>query len=84
MILQFSDQAWEDYLQWQQLDKRKINRINLLIRDATRAPFEGIGRPERLRFDQSGWWSRRIDLEHRMVYRIQGGALQIAALRHHY
>lgn len=84
MILQFSDQAWEDYQQWQKLDRRKVERINVLIKATTRAPFEGVGKPERLRFDHSGWWSRRIDLEHRMVYRVQDGVLQIAALRHHY
>ncbi|MGH8036172.1 MAG: Txe/YoeB family addiction module toxin [Stenotrophomonas sp.] len=84
MILQFSDEAWEDYLQWQKIDRRKTERINCLIKAIMRTPFEGIGKPELLRFDRTGWWSRRIDLEHRMVYRVAGGIVQIAALRHHY
>jgi toxin YoeB len=84
MILQFSDEAWEDYLQWQKIDRRKTDRINCLIKAVTRTPFEGIGKPELLRFDRTGCWSRRIDLEHRMVYRVEGGLVQIAALRHHY
>lgn len=84
MIVQFSDEAWEDYLHWQKVDRRKIERINGLIKAITRTPFEGIGKPELLRFDRAGWWSRRIDIEHRMVYRVEGGTVQIAALRHHY
>lgn len=84
MIVQFSDEAWEDYLHWQKVDRRKTERINGLIKAITRTPFEGIGKPELLRFDRAGWWSRRIDIEHRMVYRVEGGTVQIAALRHHY
>ena len=84
MKLQFSDAAWEDYLHWQATDRRRLERINTLLKAILRAPYEGLGRPERLRFDKAGWWSRRIDLEHRVVYRVVDGNVLIAALRYHY
>jgi toxin YoeB len=80
----FADQAWEDYLYWQKQDKRMVERINKLIQETQRAPFEGIGKPEPLKHALAGFWSRRITNEHRMVYRVEGNALQLAQLRFHY
>lgn len=84
MRLIFADGAWDDYLLWQQHDRRMVERINWLIREAVREPFAGIGKPEPLRHALAGYWSRRISDEHRMVYRIDGDALCIAQLRYHY
>lgn len=84
MKLIFSEQAWEDYLYWQQTDKHMLKRINTLIKEITRTPFEGIGKPEPLKHALSGYWSRRINDEHRMVYLIQEHSLFIAQLRYHY
>ncbi len=84
MILQFSDNAWKDYLYWQQADRKLLKRINELIKAIQRDPFHGIGKPEPLRHALAGYWSRRIDGEHRLVYRIQGEILMIAAARYHY
>ncbi len=84
MKLVFADQAWEDYLYWQKQDKRMVERINKLMQETQRAPFEGIGKPEPLKHALAGFWSRRITDEHRMVYRIEGNALQLAQLRFHY
>lgn len=84
MRLQFSDAAWQDYLHWQASDRRTLERINSLLKAILRTPYEGVGKPERLRFDKAGWWSRRIDLEHRVVYRVEEGIVLIAALRYHY
>lgn len=84
MKLQFSDAAWLDYQHWQQVDRRKAERINALLKAIVREPYQGIGNPEKLRFDRSGWRSRRIDLEHRLVYRIDGDVAEIASLRYHY
>ncbi len=67
MKIIFSETAWEDYLYWQKNDKKRLKRINLLIKDIQRSPFTGIGKPEPLQYDLSGYWSRRIDDEHRMV-----------------
>ena len=80
----FADGAWEDYLHWQQLDRRMLERINKLIRETQRDPFSGIGKPEPLKHALAGFWSRRITDEHRMVYKIEGDALLIAQLRYHY
>jgi toxin YoeB len=82
--LVFAEQAWEDYLYWQQQDKRMAKRINELIRDAQREPFTGLGKPEPLKHALAGYWSRRITEEHRMVYKPEKGALLIAQLRYHY
>lgn len=84
MKLVFSEQAWADYLYWQTQDKKTLERINALIKECARTPFAGLGKPEPLRGDLRGWWSRRIDREHRLVYRMQDGALQIAQCRYHY
>lgn len=84
MKLIFAEKAWEDYLYWQKTDKKILNRINTLIRDIKRSPFEGLGKPEPLKHALSGYWSRRINDEHRMVYKINGDSLLIAQLRFHY
>ena len=80
----FSDHAWEDYLYWQKTDKKILKRINNLIKEISRDPFHGAGKPEPLRFALSGYWSRRITDEHRIVYRVESGSLYIAQLRYHY
>ena len=84
MKLIFADEAWEDYLYWQKQDRKMVERINKLIREIQRNPFEGIGKPEPLKHALSGFWSRRITDEHRVVYRGEGDALWIAQLRFHY
>ena len=84
MKLHFSQTAWEDYLYWQAQDEKMLQRVNALTKDCTRSPFQGIGKPEPLRGNLSGWWSRRIDHEHRLVYRVEAGALLIAQCRYHY
>mgnify|MGYP000498258634 FL=1 len=84
MKLVFSDEAWNDYLYWQKQDKRMVERINKLIRETQREPFAGVGKPEPLKHALSGYWSRRITDEHRMVYCMEGKALLIAQLRYHY
>lgn len=84
MKLLFSEQAWEDYQYWLSTDKKLLKRINLLIRDTCRDPFEGIGKPEPLRHFLKGYWSRRINEEHRMVYRVKADTLLLAQLRYHY
>jgi len=80
----FSENAWEDYLYWQKIDKKILKRINLLIQDIKRSPFEGIGKPEPLKYDLSGYWSRRINDEHRIVYKVQNDAIFLSELRYHY
>jgi len=82
--LVFAENAWDDYLYWQKTDKTILKRINILIKDITREPFEGIGKPEPLKHALSGYWSRRINDEHRIVYKIQDNSLLIAQLRYHY
>jgi toxin YoeB len=82
--LVFSPQAWEDYQHWVQTDRKLVRRINELLKDTVRSPYEGIGKPEPLRHALSGFWSRRITEEHRMVYRFAGRNLEIAQLRFHY
>ena len=84
MKLIFAEQAWEDYLFWQRTDKKILKRINLLIKDVMREPFDGIGKPEALKHALSGYWSRRINDEHRLVYAVQNDSLLIAQLRYHY
>jgi toxin YoeB len=84
VILQFSDDAWEDYLYWQQADRKLLKRINELIKAIQRDPFQGIGKPEPLRHALAGYWSRRINDEHRIVYKVEGDTLMIAQARHHY
>ncbi|MCP9820397.1 Txe/YoeB family addiction module toxin [Synechococcus sp. Cruz-9H2] len=84
MRLIFAPKAWKDYLHWQEHDRRMQQRINQLIEAIRREPFSGIGKPEPLKHALAGWWSRRIDGEHRIVYRIEAGDLLIAQLRYHY
>ncbi|OUS00665.1 toxin YoeB [Gammaproteobacteria bacterium 42_54_T18] len=84
MKLIFAEQAWEDYLYWQKSDKKLLKRVNSLIKEIQRDPFEGIGKPEPLKHALSGYWSRRINDEHRIVYRIKDDSLLIAQLRYHY
>ena len=84
MKLIFADEAWEDYLYWQKQDRRMVDRINKLIRETQREPFSGVGKPEPLKHALAGVWSRRINEEHRMVYKIEGDALLLAQLRYHY
>jgi toxin YoeB len=84
MKIVFASKAWEDYLHWQAADARMAKRIHELIKDTSRNPFTGIGKPEPLRFAHVGYRSRRITEQHRMVYRIEGGNLKIAQLRYHY
>ncbi|MCC5852326.1 MAG: Txe/YoeB family addiction module toxin [Alkalimonas sp.] len=84
MKLIFSEHAWEDYLYWQKTDKKIISRINKLIKEVRREPFAGVGKPESLKHNLAGYWSRRINEEHRMVYKVTDSALLIAQLRYHY
>ena len=84
MNLIFSDQAWEDYLYWQRTDRKITKRIHELILDAKRHPYDGIGKPEPLRHILQGYWSRRIDQEHRFVYKVTKQGLLVAQLRYHY
>lgn len=84
MKLVFSEHGWEDYLYWQRADRKILKRINTLIRDIQRIPFEGIGKPEPLKHALSGYWSRRITDEHRIVYKIDDETVLIAQLRYHY
>lgn len=80
----WSDETWEDYLDWQMQDKKTLRRINLLIKDAERNPYTGLGKPEPLRGDLSGFWSRRIDEKNRLVYRVSSDFLEIASCKGHY
>lgn len=80
----FADQAWEDYQYWLRTDRKVLKRINALIEDAKRYPFQGIGKPEPLKNQWSGFWSRRITGEHRMIYAVENDDLLIAQLRYHY
>jgi toxin YoeB len=84
LALLWVEESWEDYLYWQQADRRILARINRLIAEARRTPEAGIGKPEPLRENWSGWWSRRIPDEHRLIYRVRDGCLEIAACRYHY
>lgn len=84
MRVLWEDRAWEDYLYWQSQDKKTLKRINTLIKDMKRTPFEGIGKPEPLRYSLSGLWSRRIDDENRIVYFVNDGIIHVVACRDHY
>jgi len=84
MEIVFSENGWADYISWQNENKKILKRINELIKDILRHPYEGIGKPELLKFDLAGFWSRRIDREHRLVYRISEGKLLIYTCRYHY
>ena len=84
MNLVFATNAWEDYTYWQQTDKKILKRINLLIKEIKREPFKGIGEPEPLKYNWSGYWSRRITLEHRLVYKVTDNSVLIAQCKYHY
>lgn len=84
MYKSWSDAAWSEYVSWQTTSPRMLKRINQLIRDTERDPFHGIGKPEPLKGDLSGWWSRRIDDTNRLVYRVRNGVLEIAQCGTHY
>lgn len=80
----WEDSAWEDYLNWQKMDKKMLNKVNELIKSCERTPFSGIGKPEPLKDNLKGFWSRRVDNEHRLVYKIEEETLIIAQCRFHY
>ncbi len=84
MILSWAEKGWEDYLYWQKADKKVLKRINMLIKDIKRQPFEGLGDPEPLKHNWSGYWSRRIDREHRLVYKVANESIIIVQCRYHY
>ena len=84
MRLIFAEPAWQDYVYWQTQDKQKLKRINQLIQEIMREPFSGIGKPEPLKHALQGYWSRRINSEHRMVYKVLEGVIFLAQLRYHY
>ena len=84
MILSWADDAWDDYLFWQAEDKKILKRVNLLIKDIKRNPFDGLGDPEPLKHDLSGFWSRHIDREHHLVYQVENDTLFIIQCRFHY
>lgn len=84
MKLSFTQEAWEDYLYWQKVDKKIVQRINELIKHTKREPFNGIGKPEPLKHDFAGYWSRRINDEHRLVYEIFEDSIIVVACRYHY
>lgn len=80
----FVDESWEDFLYWQKTDKRILKKINNLIKNISRNPFDGIGKPEPLKYKYQGFWSRRIDNEHRLIYQVKGNEILIAKCRFHY
>ena len=84
MNLVFSEQAWADYLYWQENEKKMVVRINKLIKEISRTPFSGIGKPEPLKHILAGYWSRRITEEHRLVYKVDDKNIYIAQCRYHY
>jgi toxin YoeB len=84
MKIIFLDTAWEDYLYWQAIDKSVLKKINTLTKEIKHSPFEGSGKPEPLKHNLSGWWSRRINLEHRLVYKTESDAIVILQCRYHY
>lgn len=84
MKIVFLDQGWEDYLYWQATDKSMLKKVNALVKEIERTHFEGTGKPEPLKHSLAGWWSRRITLEHRLVYKINNDALVILQCRYHY
>ena len=80
----FVDESWEDYLYWQKTNKKTLAKINDLLKDIARNPFSGIGKPEPLKYKYKGFWSRKIDDEHRLIYRVKDDEIQIAKCRFHY
>jgi toxin YoeB len=84
VTITFTESSWEEYLYWQETDQSKVERIHLLIREIKRHPFQGLGKPEPLKGRLAGLWSRRIDAEHRLVYRVERGELVVLQCRYHY
>lgn len=84
MNVTFSARAWAQYQEWQETDRKIVKKLNALIRECARTPFAGLGKPEPLKGDLAGWWSRRIDREHRLVYRATDNGLEIVQCRYHY
>ncbi len=84
MNITFTEKAWAGYVYWQTQDKKFLKKLNTLIEETTRTPFEGTGKPEPLRHELAGFWSRRISDEHRLIYRIKDDALEIVQCRYHY
>lgn len=84
MKITFTDEAWEEYLYWQSTDKKILKKVNSLIKDIQREPFNGLGKPEPLKYELSGFWSRRITDEHRLVYEVSDGTIAIVSCRYHY
>ena len=84
MTLHFTLEAWEEYQYWQSTDRKRLNRLNRLIRETLRTPYAGIGKPEPLKWNLDSYWSRRIDAEHRLIYKVEDNALWIVQCRHHY
>ena len=84
MKIIFHPNSWEDYLYWLKTDKTILKKINSLIKEISRTPYEGTGKPEPLKFDLTGFWSRRINQEHRLIYKVEGSELHILACRYHY
>ena len=84
MRIVFSKNSWEDYLSWQTTDKKVLRKINDMIKEIQRTPYEGLGKPEPLKFDLTGYWSRRIDREHRLVYQVGDNEILIYSCRYHY
>lgn len=84
MILIFVDESWEDYLYWQKTDRKILDRINNLVKDISRNPYSGLGKPEPLKYKYQGYWSRRITEEHRLIYRVVNDEIHIAKCRFHY
>ena len=80
----FVEESWEDYLYWQKIDKKMLKRINTLLKDISRQPFEGIGKPEPLKHNYRGFWSRRIDGEHRLIYQVTDDEIRTVKCRYHY
>jgi len=84
MKIIFLDTGWEDYLYWQSTDKVMLKKVNAMIKEIERTPFEGTGKPEALKYNLAGWWSRRLNLEHRLVYKTESDAIIILQCRYHY
>ena len=84
MMISWAEKVWEDYLYWQQTDKKILKRINTLLQEITRQPYEGIGDPEPLKHNWSGYWSRRVDREHRLVYKVRDKGIVVVQCRYHY
>ena len=84
MRIIFSQNSWEDYISWQSVDKKMLKKINELIKDIQKTPYTGFGKPEPLKYDLTGFWSRRIDREHRLVYQVNGDEILIYGCRYHY